>query len=183
MATNLSEIERILSEEELRYTRMDDYVRTSFSTDAYVDPDGDRSIFLVLKPEEAGEYFKLIAPNLYRLPKDADNGAAFQALLMTSWKTKLVQFEYDASDGEVRGIVEFPLEDSPLTRRQLMRCVHGIVQIVDEYHPVIARAIESGFVDFEGARKGADVEKLAREYYSFLGLKRRQPGEKLRLEE
>lgn len=183
MATNLSEIELILKEEELRYTRMDEYVRTSFSTDSYVDPDGDRSVFLVLKPEEAGEYFKLIAPNLYKLPKESDNGAVFQALLMTSWKTKLVQYEYDELDGEVRAIVEFPLEDSPLTRRQLMRCVHGIVQIVDEYHPVISRAIETGFIDFEGARKSAAMEKLAGEYYSYLGLKRRGPGEKLRLEE
>lgn len=183
MATSLPEIERILKEEDLRYTRMDEYVRTSFSTDNYVDPDGDKSIFLVLKPEESGEYFKLIAPNLYKLPGDSGNAAVFKALLMTCWKTKLVQYEYDDSDGEVRAIVEFPLEDAPLTRRQLMRCVHGIVQIVDEYHPVIAHALETGRIDFEGAQRSTAIDRLAREYYSYLGVRRREPGEKLRLEE
>jgi hypothetical protein len=183
MATSLSEIELYLKEEGLRFTRMDEYIRTSFSTDDYEDSDGDKSVFLIIKPEESGEYFKLIAPNLYKLQEGPGRGAVFQTLLMISWRTKLVQFEYDDSDGEVRAIVEFPLEDSGLTRRQLMRSIHGIVQIVDEYHGAIDRAIRTGRVEMEGPLKGAAIDRLASEYYSYLGLKRRGSGEKLRLEE
>jgi hypothetical protein len=183
MATNLSEIERFLKEEGLRYTRMDEYIRTSFGTDDYEDSDGDKSVFLILKPEESGEYFKLIAPNLYKLPAGPDRAAVFQTLLMISWRTKLVQFEYDDSDGEIRGIVEFPLEDAELTRRQLMRCVHGIVQIVDEYHGAIDRAIRTGRVSLDAQAENAALDRLASEYYSYLGVRRRGTGEKLRLEE
>jgi len=183
MATNLSEIERFLKEEGLRYTRMEEYIRTSFGTDDYEDSDGDKSVFLILKPEESGEYFKLIAPNLYKLRGSSGREAVFQTLLMISWRTKLVQFEYDDSDGEIRGIVEFPLEDAELTRRQLMRCVHGIVQIVDEYHGAIGRAMRTGKVSLDGPAQEAAIDRLASEYYSYLGVKRRDSGEKLRLEE
>jgi hypothetical protein len=186
MATSLAEIERCLTEEDLRFTRVEEYVRTSFSTDYYQDSDGDRSIFLVLKPEEDGEYFKLIAPNLYNLPANLDAGtreAVFKVLLMVCWRTKLIQFEYDDSDGEVRAIVEFPLEDAPLTHRQLMRCIHGMVQIVDEYHPIIANVIATGKIDFSGPKLGADLGKLAMEYYAFMGRKKRAGAGKLRLEE
>jgi len=55
-----------------------------------------------------------------------------QTLLTISWETKMVQWEYDPSDGEVRAMIEFPLEDAPLTERQFWRCVHGLVRIVDE---------------------------------------------------
>ncbi len=170
MASSLTDIETILRAEDLRYTRMDDYIRTSFGTEHYADADGEKSVFLVLKCEEEGEYFKLIAPNLYKLASEKRGAALFQTLLMVSWKTKLIQFEYDEADGEVRAIVEFPLEDAVLSRRQLMRCLHGMVQIVDEYHPIIQRALDMGRVDFSPPSLKPDYGRLAQEYYSYLGL-------------
>ncbi|MGI9110157.1 MAG: hypothetical protein ACR2KA_09085 [Opitutales bacterium] len=53
----------------------------------------------------------------------------------------MVQFEYDAQDGEIRAIVEFPLEDVQLTSRQLMRCIHGLVKVMDRNHVTIVDAI------------------------------------------
>jgi hypothetical protein len=53
-------------------------------------------------------------------------------MLSISWETKMLQWEYDPSDGEIRAIIEFPLEDSTLTEKQFNRCLHGLVQIVDE---------------------------------------------------
>ncbi len=64
------------------------------------------------------------------------------------WKTKLIQFEYDSSDGEIRPMIEFPIEDSRFTSKQMMRCIHGLLSLVDEYAPVINKAKETGLVDF-----------------------------------
>jgi hypothetical protein len=185
MATSLSEIEQFLKEENLRYTLLDEYIRTSFATDSYVDAEGDKSIFVVIKPEESGEYFKLITPNLYSYLSGPHKAALFQALLSISWKTKLLQFEYDERDGEIRGIVEFPLEDANLTRRQLLRCINGMVQIIDEYHPIIMNAMRNGVIDFgeTGTGQSLDESRLAEEYYSFIGKKISAPRGKLELEE
>ncbi|MCX7024331.1 MAG: hypothetical protein NT080_06905 [Spirochaetes bacterium] len=169
MSTSIARIEEFFKEEGLKYTLSEDYLRTSFITDNYRDQDGERSLFLVIKLEEDGEYFKLIAPHLYHYPEGPYAEAVFRALLVVSWKTKLLQFEFDEVDGEIRGIVEFPLEDSQLTRRQLMRCVNGIVRIVDEYHPVLERAIESGIVDFERAERAAKIEREADDIYGYIG--------------
>jgi hypothetical protein len=171
VATNLAEIEGFLREENLRFTTVDQYIRTSFATDEYVDSEGERSVFVVIKPDEDGEYFKLMAPNLYRYPRGPHAEAVFRSLLMVSWRTKLIQFEYDDNDGEIRAIVEFPLEDSSLTRTQLMRCLNGVVQIIDEYHPVIHRAIASGIVDFAGIELRDEIERRSSELFDYTGIK------------
>lgn len=44
----------------------------------------------------------------------------------------MLQWEYDPSDGEIRAIIEFPLEDAILTERQFNRCLDSLVELVDE---------------------------------------------------
>jgi len=183
VGTSLLEIEQFLKNEELRYTVMEEYIRTSFVTDSYTDQDGDHSLFMVIKPEENGEYFKLIAPNLYNHTKGPYSEALFETLLTICWKTKLLQFEYDALDGEIRGIIEFPLEDSPLTKKQLLRSINGMVQIVDEYHDVILTVMETGIIDFEPNSERTNLAKLASDYYEFLGISKKQDDVKLDLED
>jgi hypothetical protein len=177
MATSLAEIESFLKNENLKYTPHEDYIRISFITDDYQDADGDKSLFLVIKPEETGEYVKIIAPILYSY-KEGPNKAA-----QVCWKTKLLQFEYDADDGEVRAIIEFPLEDSKLTQKQLMRCLNGLVQIVDEYHSVLVRAMQSGEIDFARGERKAETEKLAAEIRSYAGIEGLGKAGPLSLEE
>jgi hypothetical protein len=185
MAIQQGDLAEYLNEERLRYTVMEDHLRLSFSTDYYQSPDGEKSVFLVLKLEEEGEYFKLIAPNLYRQEPGSLNPAVFQTLLQVSWKTKLVQFEYDDSDGEIRAVIEFPIEDGTLTRRQLMRCLNGMVQIVEEYHPVIEDALRDGVVDFL-LEDEYQLQKSSREVLSLLRARKAQSAAKpqaLKLEE
>ena len=84
---------------------------------------------------------------------------------MVSWKTKMIQFEYDDSDGEVRAIIEFPLEDAELTRRQLLRSVQALVQIVDKYHPVIYKALREGVIEFD--ESGNPLDELQSAFSRF----------------
>jgi hypothetical protein len=57
----------------------------------------------------------------------------------------MLQWEYDPSDGEIRAIIEFPLEDSMLTERQFNRCLSGLIQIVDTIAlPRLQEVMETG---------------------------------------
>lgn len=172
MAATLQQIAEFLNSEGLKFKMEDGFIRSGFQTHNYRDTDGDEVISLVITLEEDGEFIKIIAPNVYSYPDGPHKAVLFQLLLMFSWRTKMVQFEYDANDGEVRAIIEFPLEDATLTKRQLMRCVRGIAALVDEYHDNVVAAMEKGELPKEDEQEGQ--EAMRQEFEEFLEWKRRR---------
>ena len=162
MATTITELSKFLYEQDLRFRTSEDgeALILSFQTTNYRDRAGEQLLLLVIKLEENGEYIKIFAPQAFSVP--AERAPIFlQACAMVQWRTKLIQFEYDHNDGEVRPIIEFPLEDAPMTARQLMRCLQGIVQIVDEYFIVLDRSLKEGVIEFQDPKPaGGDLLAL-----------------------
>jgi hypothetical protein len=101
---------------------------------------------IVVQLDEDGEFFELFAPRVLAGVKEHPHKTAIlQTMLSISWETKMLQWEYDPNDGEIRAIIEFPLEDSTLTERQFNRCLHGLVQLVDEIAmPRLKAVMETG---------------------------------------
>jgi hypothetical protein len=177
MATSLAEIAGFLREENLKFREVPEMnsILTGFQTRRYRAPDGDDGVRIAIALEEDGEFLKVLAPQFYRYPDGPHKQAVFQTLLQISWMTKMIQFEYDAGDGEIRAIIEFPLEDAKLTRRQLMRCVGALAGMADEYDPVIRAAIESGAMP--------DEESELRRMFEEMMAQRRRMRSDLGLEE
>jgi hypothetical protein len=150
MAITYEEIKGYLDSEGIKYLWVEEgaYLATGFNTSIYRRDDGTPNLAMAIKLEEDGEYFKLVAPKVYVFKDGPTKLAFWQTLLMICWKTKLLEFEYDDNDGEVRCIVEFPIEDGTLTKRQLMRCLRGMVSLIEEYHPVISKARAEGVIQF-----------------------------------
>lgn len=165
MATTIDEVAAFLEAKELRFRKArPNVIAVGFGgLDNYRDEDGDAQLAVFIELDEDGEYIKIFAPKAYVIPPEKA-GPVLQLCAMIQWRTKLVQFEYDASDGELRPIVEFPLEDAHLTAQQLHRCVAGLVQIVDEFHPSIQTAIDSGEINLPDP-----VENLSDMLGQFLG--------------
>lgn len=101
---------------------------------------------IVVQLEEDGEFFEMFAPRVLSGVKEHPHKSAIlQTMLSISWETKMLQWEYDPADGEIRAIIEFPLEDSILTEKQFNRCLHGLVQLVDEIAlPRLKEVMETG---------------------------------------
>jgi len=149
MATNIEEIKGFLDDAKLKYRDYPgkNYLRTGFRTDNYMDSDGDKTVGIIITIEEDGEFIKFVVPEAYKFDKNLSSFhkmALFQTLLQVSHMTKMMQFEYDIDDGEIWAIIEFPLEDSNLTQKQLLRCIHGMANILDEHHEMIADSIKHG---------------------------------------
>lgn len=149
MATTIEEVVSFLSDEGLRYSHSEgnDYLRTGFTTQKYVDADGEKLLHLVVAVEEQGKFIKIAAPAAYHFHHDGTSFhklALFQTLLQICHMTKMVQFEYDPDDGDIQAIVEFPVEDADLTRKQLMRAIYTLVDALEEYHTAIHDAITGG---------------------------------------
>ncbi len=167
MGSTLEQISGYLDSEGLKH-RIDqerDVIITGFGTEQYVDKDGENHLGMVISLEEEGEFLKIFTPQCYSALDETNRPALLQTLLMVSWKTKMIQFEYDDSDGEVRAIIEFPLEDAELTRRQLLRSVQALVQIVDKYHPVIYKALREGVIEFD--ESGNPLDELQSAFSRF----------------
>ncbi len=156
MATTVQELKAILDEEEVRYReREDGALVSSWTTKHYTDGDGDKALIIVVELDENGEYIKIFAPGAYKAVGPHQD-AFLRACSMIQWRTKLIQFEWDETDGEIRPVVEFPIEDSNLTKNQLMRCIIGICRILDDFHPALERALKEGVVELP-ERPGARI--------------------------
>jgi hypothetical protein len=189
MATTLDEICKYLDEENLRYHRRESDIITGFGTQRYLDSEGQNGIRVVIAPSENGGYLEIFCPGAYNCAQSPHKAIALQALLLISWRTKLVQFEFDEYDGEIRVKIEFPLEDALLTKRQLFRCVTGIAQIVDQFDPMIRGVLERGVIEWppeiEVSRSiaralagGGGADDLMRRFAEFLAQQEgRTPGD------
>ena len=167
MGSTLEQICGFLASEELQY-RIDtdrNVIVTGFGTENYIDDAGDKNLGMIIQLEENGEFLKIFTPKCYSVLEETNRAALMQTLLMVSWKTKMIQFEYDDTDGEVRAIIEYPLEDADLTRRQLLRSVQSLVQIVDKYHPVMFKALREGVIEFEASEN--PLEELQNAFSRF----------------
>ena len=150
MATNLEEICAFLENQKLHYHRSepDNHILTGFETENYENKHNENILSIVIALEEDGEFIKIFSPNCYVCNDPKLRPSVLQTLLMVSWKTKMIQFEFNEADGEIRSMIEFPLEDALLTEKQLMRAIQGLVQIIDKFHTVISKALTEGIIDF-----------------------------------
>jgi hypothetical protein len=151
MPVNLGQIEALLAEDRLKY-RFDakaGHLLTGFATESYADATGTRGVAVAVSVSEDGQFLEFTAPWLYDAKRARDPGRLYQALLDVSMQTKLVRFEHDPEDGEVRATVAFPLEDGTLTRRQFRRLLEAIPKAVNRWHPVILKALDEGVVDLK----------------------------------
>jgi hypothetical protein len=147
MAVKLEEVCRLLDEAGIKYRARDESaVVMTWTTKRYLNPEGKNSVFLVVQLVEDGAYLRVFMPQAFRA-EGPHVDALFRACMMIQWHTKLVQFEYDDEDGEIRPLVEFPLEDAKVTRRQLERCVRSLVYLIDTFYPTLRKAHEEGVIE------------------------------------
>ena len=146
MAMTLDEIAGLMDELGLKYSKNEEkgHILSGWSCDNYKDAEGHKGIGIIIKLEENGEFIKVFTPNAYKYKEGANLLFVLEACMYVSWRTKMVQFEYDPSDGEIRAMVEFPIEDGKVTAKQLKRILAGLPAIIDEYDVMIRTAIEEG---------------------------------------
>ncbi|AFY99120.1 hypothetical protein [Calothrix sp. PCC 6303] len=142
MATNVDEIAKFLDNLgwEYQVEKEDERIVTG------VEAENIEDFLIVVQLDEDGRFFRLFAPQvLAGVDEHPHKAAILQTMLAISWETKMLQWEYDPSDGEIRAIIEFPLEDSVLTEKQFNRCLTGLIQLVDGVAmPRLQHVMETG---------------------------------------
>jgi hypothetical protein len=156
MAMQMERVESFLLAERLKFRSHDDgHVVVGFATRHYAAPDGTKGIAIAVRLPEEGRYLECIAPGLYSLQGCRHPDAVLRTLLAIMQRTKMIRFDWDPADGEIRCAIECPVEDGVLTRRQFMRMLHAIPELVDAWDPAIRAAFASGEMRLDAASSAA----------------------------
>jgi len=144
MATTYEEIIGFLKEEELSFHDLREKGKEVLVLE-FADSESDESPeVVVIKLDEGGDFIHFFEPQRYNIAGCKYKAEVFETLLVIQNETKMLQWEYDPSDGEIRACIELPLEDVVLTKRLLIRCVLGLVRMMGSYHSRIKQVIETG---------------------------------------
>ena len=113
----------------------------SFSQKRYRNVNDKEIITIVISLSENGEYIKFFVPAAYYIPLDESAYAVLKSFAIIAWQVKMLDFEVDPDDGEVRPTIDFPIEDGTLTVKQLLRCMRCLSKLLDVFHPCIQYAL------------------------------------------
>lgn len=142
MAMHMERIEAYLESEGLKYRFHDQgHLLTGFKTTSYESPDGTRGVAIAVRLGEGGEYLECIAPALYDATGCPRPEELFRLLLTIMGRSKMIRFEFDPDDNEIRASIECPLEDGSLTKRQFLRSLQALPELIDKWDPAIRAAI------------------------------------------
>lgn len=155
MPTSIEQVQGFLDEYDLNY-RVDpqhDAVLIGFGinpgTTTFRDGDGDPAIQFVIRVLERGEFLAIFTPEAWNVEDCLHKAAVFEALASIQTQYKMLRFDYDPTDGEIRPNIELPLEDAELTSRQFHRLLHGMLHGVQRFDGVIRHAMATGEVSFD----------------------------------
>lgn len=152
MATSIDEIRGFLDECELRYRvdHEDDAILIGFridpQTSSYRTPEGEPHVRIVIRVLERGQFVQVFSPNAWNIAGCLHKAAVFEVLASIQSHYKMLRFDYDPADGEIRPNIELPLEDSTLTSRQFHRLLQGVLHGTQRYHQALRLAAEKGEV-------------------------------------
>lgn len=171
MATDYETICGFLEKRDIRFERHEGgEILVRFQAETYRNPRGEPAILIVIQLENEGRFLKIFVPHAFTYADGPYKAVVLQAALFVNYRSKMLQFEYDPGDGEIRAMVEFPLEDAPLTEDQFFRAFEGLCVLLEDSSPFIHHAM-SGTLDAETS--GLDKETFAR----FMRLMRTEAGD------
>ena len=171
MATTYETICGFLEKEEIHFHRHDDgAILVQYDTERYRDPQGEANVLIAITLENEGRFVKIFVPNAFSYHEGPYKAVVLQAALFVNFRSKMLQFEYDPRDGEIRAMIEFPLEDSLLTEEQFFRAFHGLLALVEECSPFMHQAMHG---TLDAATSGLDKETFGQ----FMRLMRTEAGD------
>ncbi|MFP4320299.1 MAG: hypothetical protein ACLFQ7_15205, partial [Phormidium sp.] len=102
---------------------------------------------VLISLEDDGKFVKIVLPQLLTLNPDQPHyELGLQCLLHLGWRYKLVRWQRDPRDGEVRLQADLPLEDGELSSRQFWRTLQGCLQIAQQGRKQVQQVLQTGAV-------------------------------------
>jgi hypothetical protein len=143
----------------------------SFKTKRYINPEGEKSLMLLITVGEDGRYIELAACNMYSAAEAKSIGRLSELLLDINFRSKLLRFELDRSDGEIRATAEAVPQDGSVTFQSFMRMLTMFPSAADRLHPSITKVLKTGRLP-RATGRDKRLEELVRRAGGFAALEK-----------
>lgn len=174
MATSLPALQDMLEANGVKYFNgnVPGELIMTWETNRYLNPEtNQKSAVIVIRLEDDGQFVKFFCPSCFK--SDVPHKQAlFEALLGVCWRTKMLQFEFDDNDGEIRAMIEWPVMDANLTWNQVSFATIAIIRLLDNYYDIIIKAGQTGILswsDESDAEKQAEIQSVVEKLRRLLG--------------
>ena len=138
-------IEGFLMQAGLKYVSQDQGANgqfiVTFATKRYVNPVGEKVLGLILTIGEEGRYLEITAVQMYSANDAKDVGKIAEFLLGENHQQKLIRWELDRSDNEIRATAEVAPCDGSITFDAFMRMLMVFPCTADRLHPAITKVM------------------------------------------
>jgi len=140
-------------------------VHFGIATRTYRCPSGQPGLRIAVEVSDRGSYLSLMAPVAFVV--EGDHAAAvFETCLRFQYLYRLLRFEFDPTDGELRLSAHIPLHDGTLGDAQFDECLMLLIRLAERVYPILMAAMTSGEVmpfetDRRAQRIGQVVQRLA----------------------
>lgn len=143
----------------------------SFRTQNYRNPGGKKSLTLLVTILEDGRYLEIVGGNMYSATQAKDVGVLCQYLLGQNYTTKLLRWELDRTDNEVRATIEVAPVDGCITFDAFMRMLMLFPLVADSVHAAVTKVMTTGKLPAP-VRTNKRLQDLLRRAGGMAGLER-----------
>ncbi|MBB1363347.1 hypothetical protein H5125_14455 [Shewanella sp. SR44-4] len=127
-------LKQYFADKDYKYHAQEDKQRfvLSFSTEHYLDSDGDSSLIVVLDYSEKG-ILRFMTPFLYKFDLDKTQYSLIaSAVAWFQFEYKFLSMSLDPDDGELRISIDIPVQDGVLHKSQVQRIMSFILQFTED---------------------------------------------------
>jgi hypothetical protein len=113
----------------------------TFETRRYSNPAGEKSLMVIVTVSENGGHLEIAAVNAYSATDAKDVGKLCEFLMGQNYTTKLLRWELDRCDGEIRALADVAPLDGGVTFEAFMRMLMTFPIVLDSLHPSITKVM------------------------------------------
>lgn len=113
----------------------------TFETRRYRNPAGEKSLMVIVTVSENGRHLEIAAVDAYSATDAKDVGKLCEFLMGQNYATKLLRWELDRCDGEIRAFADVAPIDGGITFDAFMRMLMTFPIVLDSLHPAIAKVM------------------------------------------
>lgn len=113
----------------------------TFETRRYRNPSGENSLMVVVTVSDNGHHLEVAAVNAYSANDAKNVGTLCEYLMGQNYALKLLRWELDRCDGEIRALADAAPVDGGITYEAFMRMLMMFPVVLDSLHTSIAKVM------------------------------------------
>jgi len=116
----------------------------------YRDSSGNDIAFVILYLLSSGKHIQIFSPSCFDVPEEPEReGLFFKACTILNWKSSMCKYKYEHMHGFLEAVVDYPIDDSIMTQKQLITCINELIYMLNLSYPLFDKIAKEGVMDLD----------------------------------